>query len=927
MQKKTKLQLADVLFVLTCVLGSAFSIYRFEKVLNESLIKHDTPIATITFKYKTAQRQFWNEVLWDRLKQNSEVYEGDLIRTSPGASATVFFISGNIMELHENTLVRLNLKKDGTNEVDIMNGNINVDSAEKEFVVKAGDSVLNIAGGSTLSAGTDGGKAFSIQVKNGSASYFGANGTVEISGGDGVNVDENGEVKAGSLSVIEPRMQERFLNFSEELYPVKFTWTSDLEDATIELSKTKDFAEIEQSYRIRGLKTTTILMPEGVRYWRLTVSSDNSDFSEMSIGRTEILQTHKPELVAPVTEYTTTYRTKKPTIRFIWKESEYATSYQLELSRDAAFRDSQIVKRTSGSSLFISNIEAGSWYWRVIPFYTVNNIGLKGESDTNSFVIKQSGELESPKLLIPNNGGIVNTKLPLKDGTSSYCKVNFSWKDSAEAQNYEILLSSNKNFSSPEIRETVIDNYFTADTSKVNIKNGKWYWKVISTDIEGNKASSDVREFVAIDANIEQRTLFPPDGYRLADSRSQDIRFVWKTNIPGETIFEISRDENFKSVITSQTTTSNSANGRYLVPNTYYWRIRSALDELNFETPAKRFIVESPMEAPVMAQPANGGVAIVRPKLPYELKWNKIEGADYYQIKIYYPSDTEKPVYERNFIEAKPDSYYVSYEMDFENFAETNYVITVQGFREETTLASRASSYLGKYSFRMVKIKPIELITPDDDISVSGVDAIKNPGTLKWNYIGVPAKSALVVYKDKIKPENVYLSIDNPERTTKLPRLYEGTYYWTVTGVTEDNYDISAVEHRRIKIGPIEKLPASEVIAPKNRATLDKGYFMQNRSIFFEWKPVFGADRYVIKLVDSKKNVIFEKTLDSRTTKFTFEKLDELSVGNFTFTVEAQTMFEGYVFQNGKEAKSAFKVSLPNIKKPVANANGVMYGK
>ena len=78
MQKKTKSRLVDVLVIIICLAGSALSVWQFWNELNRSLEKlNEEPIATITFKYNTAQRKFSDNLVWDRLRQNSPVYNGD----------------------------------------------------------------------------------------------------------------------------------------------------------------------------------------------------------------------------------------------------------------------------------------------------------------------------------------------------------------------------------------------------------------------------------------------------------------------------------------------------------------------------------------------------------------------------------------------------------------------------------------------------------------------------------------------------------------------------------------------------------------------------------------------------------------------------------------------------------------------------------
>ena len=63
---------------------------------------NEQPIATITLKYKTAPRKFMDRVVWDRLRQDSPVYNGDTIHTATLSEANTWLNDGNVMEVIEN---------------------------------------------------------------------------------------------------------------------------------------------------------------------------------------------------------------------------------------------------------------------------------------------------------------------------------------------------------------------------------------------------------------------------------------------------------------------------------------------------------------------------------------------------------------------------------------------------------------------------------------------------------------------------------------------------------------------------------------------------------------------------------------------------------------------------------------------------------
>ena len=94
-KSKIKAQIRDIFIALFLLGVCALSLRYFWQDLNHSFTRTDkTAIATISFKYKVAQRKFSDRVVWERLQQNSPLYSEDTIRTSDMASATITFKGG-----------------------------------------------------------------------------------------------------------------------------------------------------------------------------------------------------------------------------------------------------------------------------------------------------------------------------------------------------------------------------------------------------------------------------------------------------------------------------------------------------------------------------------------------------------------------------------------------------------------------------------------------------------------------------------------------------------------------------------------------------------------------------------------------------------------------------------------------------------------
>jgi len=421
-----------------CVIGATTNSWLFYNSFFRALSKlNEQPIATITFKYKTAQRKFLDRVVWDRLRQDSPVYNGDTIHTATLSEATIWFNDGNVMELMENTMAQVFLSEEKGAAVELEDGFATVDSSESEngltlssngvqVAVKTGTS---LSAGSVAQQGTAGGNGLSVQVLKGTASIQNADGTsVAIRQGEELNVGGNGATPAKpTLTVLSPARNEKILYHEQGATDVHFSWNNAVTATSLIISQDKDFKDVLYTLNSDGINETNIKLENGIWYWKLDGSEEGTseqqgiDDGLIKSGRIQVIQSLPPSQVAPAENYSYGYRTRTPAVRIIWTESPYASTYKLEISRSPNMSNPVIEHRTSTTSSIISTLEAGTYYWRVTPYYTLNKKGFAAPSEVHSFIIERKGQLTSPELLIPNENGIVNTEASAK-------ATSFSWR-------------------------------------------------------------------------------------------------------------------------------------------------------------------------------------------------------------------------------------------------------------------------------------------------------------------------------------------------------------------------------------------------------------------------------------------------------------------------------------------------------------------
>ena len=978
MKKKTRSRLSNSLllpFLITifiCLIGATTNSWLFYTSFFRALTKqNEQPIATITFKYKTAQRKFLDRVVWDRLRQESPVYNGDTIHTAALSEATIWFNDGNVMDLMENTMAQVFLTEDKQAMVELEDGYATVDSSDAEngMTLSSGGVQVDVKSGTSLSAGsvaqnTAGAgaagtaKGLSVQVLKGSASLQNADGSsLALNQGEELNMS-TGTAQAipakPALTVYTPVRNEKILYHTQGATDVHFSWSNTAEATVLQISKDKEFKDILYRLNSDGLNETNIKLDAGIYFWKLDASEDGVseqqaiNDGQIKTGKIQVIQSLPPSQVAPAENYTYGYRTRTPAVRIIWTESPYASTYKLEISRSPNMNNPVIEQRTSTTSSIISTLEAGTYYWRVTPYYTMNKKGFAEPSEVHSFKIERKGQLTAPELLVPSVNGIVNTETSAKP-------TSFSWKIENEAQSYTVRIADNEGLRNPAVSFETTDNFYTMNPNVTKLKDGKWYWGITMRDTEGNLSPvSEIRTFYTMKGVPEQHTVEPAEGYSCALTLLPDTKFTWKRNIPDNFVseFEISSDQGFRKIVYKAPVNSTSLRGVNLPLGTYYWRLRSSstTDDTELITPAKTLNIIGNLDEATLSAP--GFRAIARETIPFKFKWSDVSGADYYKLSIFRLSDN-KLVYE-NVVYEPEDDVDMFNPSDFVDKA--NYKWRIQAFANEVPgISSRRTGRLAENTFNLVKLRPVEITSPARGTQFNGVDAVLNPSSAKWTTVDDVAKAQFVLVKAD-EGNKVVLKVPTDEQmangTTVAPKtvkldtqegLRPGRYEIIVYAETLDGIDISNTDNKykgRFTVLPVE--PLDPTLGLKTTPELLGAEYLRNpenpRTIILSWNKVSQATDYIVEIKDKKNKVVLSQMVDKPLYEIDFMKLYEtnkstFAKGTFKWNVHAirriDTDKDGNLdklLQEGPSAESTFSTDVPTPRKTKAKGARNPYG-
>ncbi len=944
--KKRKIHtvLADISIVAFCLVGIYFSLYTFFQSLNQSLDKVNAePIATISYKYKSAQRKLSDRVLWDRIKQDSPVYNGDIIRTATGSEATVTFFDGNKINLQEQTLAQFYYNEEGAS-IDFSGGEIAIEASDSGAGIQlsSGEASIKIEAGTSLSASVQTeiiegtlvareDASVSLQVTNGVARLLSSSNAEEnvLLEGDSLVVDNDGEpLGEPSIIVQLPETNAKYLRSSGDSLPVAFNWTVSStvgSEYALELSKTKDFSIIYDSKNVTGLDSLSLNLSDGMWYWR--IYSENPGAGKA--GKFRIIEAQETSLITPNNNERFTYALEPPAIRFLWEGDVSAASWLFEVSNSKDMSNPIISQISTQPSRILTTLDEGAWYWRVTPTYPKGvfiDSRLESVSSTiGSFTVERTIESTPVKLVSPANKEVVDRTF------NQY----FSWEHDRESDFYTILFSRNSDMSSPVSEINTESSFYVLTADNPTLEDGLWYWAVLKTDLAGGTSlSEEVRNFLAIGDNYTQELISPKENDIIFETDIEDIVFSWNSNVPLDTYIQISRDALFESVDYESNEKNLSATNISLPAGKWYWRIVSKDENSGFEMVSKTntFFVEHSLADVMILQPREDSTHVLDPSLRMLFVWEKIENAQHYELEIFNSNNSTTPVYENMNVVG------TSLDVDMNMFPQGSFFYTIRAVMTDTFSEIIQKSAVAESRFNTRRIVPITLSSPRSGITIDGVSALLDPPTVRWSSSEKVISSEFILSRSdrglsadsrkagvRPTPSQVVLSLESPGTTINLPELSEGTWYWTVTGKTEGGFDITAKQPMQIIVKPIENLPSVEAKSPKKDAIFDIAYFSSHNYIDFSWEPLEGAEEYVFTLKDSQERIVIKENIGKETT-IRFTDLEALDRGTFIWSIEASRKLPSDVVQQSDIFEQSFIIDLPQVSIPQNTTSGDLYG-
>jgi hypothetical protein len=909
--------LLDSIVTLLCLSGASLMGYLFWEDLNQSLTKNsEVPIGTIVYKRNGAQRRFKDRLAWGSVQKDTPVYNGDLIRTADYSGAVITFANKDSVNIAENSLIQLFYDPGRGARLALSGGNIVVDAKEKLNVVSAGLE-LTVSPGATASVGA-GTEDLAIQVLEGTAQVSAGNEVRELRAGTGLNVDPAGRVEVlPQVVVTAPLPNQTILLGDEPSLGVSFSYqTANFpqgEWVRLDIAADRHFSPITLSLDDPANAGAAVDLSPGVWWWRAyPAKSREAGRAAAAAGKLTILRAPIPEPLFPAEGARYTYVSAPPEIRFRWRAPPPPPGagepvYELTVADNPDMRGPRIRAVVNGFSYTAGVLGPGTWYWQVRPQYPGDYQGMARASRPASLAVEQQAALASPALLFPEPDSVIATEDR---------ELRFSWKREGAAALYTITVLSAGEPDTPVIRREVTDTFYTHNLRAAPLSAGVYIWSVSCRDAGGNASPlSPPRMFTAAalppppaqgpeaapvleepfpsaepaetappepeERAIPSGALFPPHDYSVQEAEIPNLAVTWEMGPQGETRFQLAGGPDFSKLLLDAPLVNGGRPLREqrLSPGTYYWRITARIEGMGDRvlTQGRRLVVTGLLAAPKAEAPS--GRVLRDPQRDLVFRWRPVPGAASYSFALYRGSppgtggSAGRPLQEQttaaNYLALpigplEPGAYYW----------------TVRAARDAQ--GNRLGEGPGE-------ITALSLENPrrarlESPAAFPGIQIQRQGGAVRWSSAEIVGSARFILSRDPNPlTSNPVVTLDNPPWNIPLPRLAEGTYYWTIRAQTPEGVDISAGEPAGFRVLPVS-LPKVVLESPETISGLES----QRRIGTVRWSSIetVGNSRFILSRNPNPLSANPLMSLDNPPRMLTLPALDE---GTYYWTIQAYT--------------------------------------
>lgn len=629
------------------VLLSAGSITTFSTMLYQDLRGSGGPgsqqvIGKVGFKSNVAQRRFKNEVVWRDIQQESPIYKLDYVRTDDDSEAVIRLNNGTVLELGASSMVLLDISEKSV-DIDFAYGSLSA-KGDNKLKIKSADKTVSTDQGD-LKLSKSGDENLNLSVKGGNATVNVDGTERQVGNNELLNIDNNQiQIKQIAVRPLSPPDRNRSIR-RQRFGNVNFSWEVNAKlqsrrnrTALLEISDNAQFKAIRMR-RITNRNQIGLRLNSGIYYWRVSILNRQQKREYSEIFSFSLLYDAPISLLSPAPKGIIRYLDKLPLVNFSWSESSYSNNYTLQISKDPAFQKELRNVASYVSTIAVSNLSEGQYFWRVATNPNIPNEKVK-YSPVSQFQIQKLKELSPPGLVNPGDKREINRLLFSKGG------VTFNWLKNIEITESLFQISRDSQFNEIIFEQKLPYNFINL---KQSLAQGTYYWRVRgSTQQKRTSPFSIARSFRVV--NQEKLLTLKPANQESFDyfaAKDHGISFIWKRpESLGQFVFAISRSATMDNPLQEKKVISYNTNISNLEAGNYYWQVKmvDADNQTILRSDVLPFSISPPLDSPRAVFPGNNAVVDMSSRDSLTLDWEGPAQANQYLIELYQTSGNRRKI-------------------------------------------------------------------------------------------------------------------------------------------------------------------------------------------------------------------------------------------------------------------------------------------
>lgn len=455
-------------------------------------------VGTIFFKNNIVQRKFEDEVIWEKLENNSPLINKDTIRSEAFSDAIIHLNDGTEINIDENSMFNLDLTGEEPN-LEFSEGSLEVKKSNSNTnqikITSSGSEIQVDSGNVKLEKGKD--KELSLFVEKGKTTVKQNGKSLDVEQGKKAEFKKEGiEIKKIPVVLLSPSSQKLFYVDSLEVN-IPFLWKTDsnIESARLEIARSPNFSQTVVSKNVSG-NQTSINLREGIYYWRMKVQNPKNKLEETSetnkffVSRLETFIGESPNN-GSVIPFVQIY----PLVTISWTKLKTANSYQILLSETNNFQNP--IKRvdTSANQISFDDLKEGSYYWKVIAKSAFPDTKDR-ETKVYTFSIRKDDKVNAPKWQRP----LFDSEVSLEETKQN--QTILVWEGNAEIQSYKLKIAKDAKLSQLIVNTETTSNYYLPNWTLLG--PGQYFASILGKTKDGKETeTSAIHRFTVISQRTE----------------------------------------------------------------------------------------------------------------------------------------------------------------------------------------------------------------------------------------------------------------------------------------------------------------------------------------------------------------------------------------------------------------------------------------